>query len=151
MKLKVIIIGLMLAGLILVAGCTSKASNLPETKVTVFKSMQCGCCEMYVQYLEKQDFDLTINNLDNLDAIKDQNEIPKSMRSCHTAIIGDYFVEGHVPIEAIEKLLTEKPDIAGISLPGMESGTPGMPGAKQGSWVVYAINHDGTTSEFITV
>ena len=63
----------------------------------------------------------------------------------------DYFVEGHVPIEAIEKLMAEKPDIAGIALPGMPSGSPGMGGSRSGQFVIYAIGKDGTTTEFMRI
>ena len=70
------------------------------------------------------------------------------MEICHTTIIGDYFVEGHVPLEAVEKLLTEKPDIKGIAMPGMPSGSPGMPGAKKGDFVIYAVNRDGSYEEW---
>ena len=73
------------------------------------------------------------------------------MESCHTTVIGEYFVEGHVPVEAIEKLLAEKPDVAGIGMPGMPSGSPGMPGAKQGQFIIYSINKDGTINEFMRI
>ena len=71
------------------------------------------------------------------------------MQSCHTTTIGNYFVEGHIPIEAIEKLMTEKPNIKGIAMPGMPSGSPGMPGAKQGPFIIYAIGNDGSVGEFM--
>ena len=73
------------------------------------------------------------------------------MESCHTVVIGDYFIEGHIPLEAVEKLLVEKPDIKGIAMPGMPSGSPGMPGAKKGDFVIYAVNNDGTTEEFMRI
>ena len=67
------------------------------------------------------------------------------------AIYGNYFVEGHIPIEAIKKLLVEKPDIKGIAMPGMPSGSPGMPGAKDGQFIIYAVAKDGSTYEFMRV
>jgi len=72
-----------------------------------------------------------------------KKDVPLNLRTCHTTMVGDYFVEGHVPYEAIEKLLEEKPDIAGIALPGMPSGAPGMTGFKSGPFVIYSVNHDG--------
>jgi hypothetical protein len=72
------------------------------------------------------------------------------MDSCHTLIIEDYFVEGHIPIEAIEKLLAEQPDIDGITLPDMPSGSPGMPGVKKGDFVIYSVK-GGKTSEFMRI
>ncbi|MDR5694181.1 MAG: DUF411 domain-containing protein [Armatimonadota bacterium] len=75
--------------------------------------------------------------------IKDRWGIPQSMRSCHTLIMGNYFVEGHVPAAAITKLLQTKPKIKGIALPGMPPGSPGMDGARQGPLVIYAIGETG--------
>jgi len=72
------------------------------------------------------------------------------MQSCHTTEIGDYFVEGHVPIEAIDKLLAEKPDIDGITLPDMPAGSPGMPGVKREEFVIYSLK-DGESSEFMRI
>jgi len=81
--------------------------------------------------------------VENPERIKDQLGIPESMRSCHTVIIGSYFVEGHVPVAAIAKMLQAKPRIKGIALPGMPPGSPGMDGTKQGPLVVYAIDEKG--------
>jgi hypothetical protein len=83
-------------------------------------------------------------------SIKRKHQIPQNMESCHTAVIGDYFVEGHVPIEAIEKLLSEKPDIDGIALPGMPQGSLGMSGTKTAALKIYALS-GGTASEFMTI
>ncbi len=83
-------------------------------------------------------------------ALTKKYQIPRNMESCHTAVIEDYFVEGHMPVEAIIKLLEEKPDIDGISLPGMRSGSPGMPGQQAGAFKIYALS-DGTTSEFMVI
>ena len=77
-------------------------------------------------------------------------QIPRNMESCHTAVIEGYFVEGHVPVEVIIKLLEEKPDIDGISLPGMPPGSPGMPGQQTEAFKIYALS-DGTTSEFMII
>ena len=76
--------------------------------------------------------------------------ISTEMESCHTMVIDDYFVEGHMPFEAIEKLLSERPDIDGIALPDMPSGTPGMPGEKIEEWVIYSIK-DGQTFIFMRI
>ncbi len=89
--------------------------------------------------------------MDDLAPIKDKYNIPRQLQSCHTSIIGDYFVEGHVPVEAIARLIAEKPDIAGIALPGMPSGSPGMPGAKQGTWTIQAVGKDGAVTEFMKI
>jgi len=88
-----------------------------------------------------------ITYTEDMSSIKRKYQIPQNMEGCHTAVIGDYFVEGHVPIEAIEKLLEEKPDIDGIVLPGMPSGSLGMSGQKIEAFEIYALSN-GTASEF---
>ena len=101
--------------------------------------------------IKQKGFDVNmIANDQALQEIKNQNNIPYNMRSCHTSFIDGYFVEGHIPIEAINKLLTERPDIDGIALPNMPAGSPGMPGYKQGEWIIYSIK-DGQASEFMRV
>ncbi|MEK7073241.1 MAG: DUF411 domain-containing protein, partial [Patescibacteria group bacterium] len=82
--------------------------------------------------------------------IKEKYRIPEALWSCHTTVIGPYFVEGHVPIVAVRKLLEERPAIDGIALPGMPLGTPGMPGEKQEPWTITAVA-DGTESEFLVI
>ncbi len=85
---------------------------------------------------------------DSGDEVKDDYGIPEDMRSCHTSIMGDYYVEGHVPVEAIWKLLQEQPEIDGIALPGMPDGSPGMSGKKEQPFIIYSIA-DGEVEEFV--
>ncbi len=134
---------------------TQKSNNILKNgndKVIIFKSMQCGCCGVYAEYMKSKVGDrLTINQVEDVNAIKDKYSIPQNMRSCHTTVIDNYVIEGHVPVEAIDKLLTEKPDIKGIAMPGMPSGSLGMPGSKTGEFVIYALNKDGSSSEFMRI
>lgn len=122
-----------------------------EGNVEVHKSLSCGCCGVHSNYMKNKGLDFQIINMDSVSPIKNELNIPIQLRSCHTTILGDYFVEGHMPVEAIEKLITEKPDIAGIALPGMPSGSPGMPGSKTDTWIIYAVNHDGGSEEFMRI
>ncbi len=121
-------------------------------EVKFYKSITCGCCEVYSSYLSQKG-KLNVNNIEQEDisAIKEEYGIPSNLQSCHTYIIGGYFVEGHMPLEAVDKLLKEKPDIKGIALPGMPAGSPGMLGTKNAKWTVYSVNKDGTTGEFMTI
>ena len=154
-----LLLALFIAGLVAVAGCASQktdsASNDNEVSgkvtATIFKSSSCGCCSVYAQYMGKKGFDVKVVETEDSSPISDKYGIPSSMESCHTTVIGDYFVEGHVPVEAINKLLEEKPDIAGIAMPGMPSGSPGMPGAKKAAFIIYAVAKDGSTSEFMRI
>ncbi len=118
--------------------------------VEVFKTPSCGCCYGYVLFLEEEKFKVKQTDMRSLHTIKQKYNIPVEMQSCHTTIMGKYFIEGHVPFEAVEKLLKEQPDIDGIALPGMPIGTPGMPGDKDEPYVIYQLK-DGKSSIFMTI
>ncbi len=137
-----------------ITGGVVNIDNLNPTmnQAIVYKSQSCGCCSGYISELEKNGFNVEIEAVssDKLNSIKESHNIPKDMQSCHTVIIGNYFIEGHVPLEAVNKLLTEKPDVDGITLPGMDSGTPGMPGQKTGEWIIYSLK-DGKSTEFMRI
>lgn len=122
-----------LAGLALVAPMAQAA--MP---VTLYKSPSCGCCEAYVKYLKANGFDVEAINSDDMSRIKQEHRVGK-LNSCHTALIGGYVVEGHVPVTAIQKLLRDKPKLVGISVPGMPANSPGMGEMKPGTLTVYAI------------
>ena len=121
-----------------------------KLSVEVFKTPSCGCCYGYVLFLEKEKFNVKQTDMRSLHSIKQKYNIPLEMQSCHTTIIGKYFIEGHVPLEAVNKLLKEQPDIDGIALPGMPIGTPGMPGKKDEPFVIYQLI-DGKFSIFMTI
>lgn len=126
----------------------------PEMAIaaTIYKSPSCGCCGQYAAYLEKKGYGVDVEGVADMQSIKEQYDIPYELESCHTMEIGGYVVEGHIPEEAVQKLLTEKPDIKGIGMAGMPSGSPGMPGPKTSDFVIYEITHDGAKGEvFMTI
>ena len=125
-------------------------SILSGVEATIYKSPNCGCCVGYNAEMEKLGTKTEIVATEDMQEIKDRYDIPRNMESCHTTVIGDYFIEGHIPFEVVEKLLTEKPDIDGIALPNMPSGTPGMPGIKTGPYEIYQLK-DGIVSPYITI
>lgn len=126
--------------------------NAVNGDIEIHKSLTCGCCSTYASYVDgKVSPDVKAIDSKNPDEIKTKYGIPSELQSCHTTIIDGYFVEGHMPLEAVEKLLEERPNIKGIALPGMPSGSPGMPGPKSGDFVVYAVNNDGTYNEFMKI
>ncbi len=151
----IILIVILLAGIIIFA--LPKASsfeniNAIQGEINIYKSLTCGCCSTYVSYVDgKVSPKVNPIEVQDPDALKEKYGIPSELESCHTTVIGDYFIEGHMPLEAVEKLLKEKPDIKGIALPGMPSGSPGMPGSKSGDFIVYAVNNDGTYDEFMRI
>jgi hypothetical protein len=122
----------------------------PGTAITVYKSASCGCCAKWVDLLRANGFTPTVQDEENMDAIKDDMGVPKGVRSCHTALLGRYLVEGHVPAADLTRLLEEKPAVAGLAAPGMPSGSPGMatPGAKHEPFDVLAFTLDGKTTVY---
>ncbi len=150
---KIILVALI--GLtLLLAGCTSSQQGISEdgtaVKVTLYKSASCGCCTGHAAELRSNGFDVDVITTADMASIKKQYNIPSNMESCHTAVIGNYFIEGHMPIEAITKLLEEQPDLDGIALPNMPAGSPGMPGVKKEPFVIYGIKN-GEISEFTVI
>lgn len=130
-----IILGVVLVGAIYTAvkqPLTKRNPLFSEIQAVVYKTPTCGCCSEYINYLKANGFRVEVKSVsdEELEKLKREANIPQSLWSCHTVFLNNYFVEGHIPIEAISKLLTEKPDINGIALPGMPSGSPGMPGIK---------------------
>jgi hypothetical protein len=118
------------------------ARAAPPIQATLYKNPQCTCCEGYAQYLEKNGFQVEVKPTNDLAEISHNAGVPEALEGCHTMFVGGYVVDGHVPGEIIRKLLTEKPAIAGITLPGMPSGSPGMDGPKAGTWTIYAVTKD---------
>src|SRR5215472_5476840 len=114
--------------------------------VAVYKNPECGWCEGYVDYLRQHGFEVTSKPTNDLAEISRKAGVPADLQGCHTAFIGDYVVDGHVPVEAIEKLFAERPKIKGITLPGMPAGSPGMFGEKIGVFTIYAIGQNGKPS-----
>ncbi|MFQ6115416.1 MAG: DUF411 domain-containing protein [bacterium] len=152
MNYKNIIIGIaviavIIVGVVLIAkpnqGDDRHTESTDKKEIMVYHSPTCGCCHIYVSYLKREGYEVEVENMTDLSSIKEKYQIPNELGSCHTAVIEDYVVEGHVPAEAIEKLLAEKPDIGGIALPGMPGGSPGMGGIKRGPFSVHMIGHGG--------
>jgi hypothetical protein len=110
---------------------------------TLYKSPQCSCCEGYAAYLRRNGFAINVKPTNDLAEISRKAGIPVKLQGCHTMFIAGYVVEGHVPVMAIQKLLTEKPAIAGISLPGMPDGSPGMTGRKTAPFTIFAVEKNG--------
>lgn len=115
------------------------ASAGEPVKATVYKDPNCGCCHEYVGYLRQNGFEVEVVDTGDLMSIKQQAGVPAALEGCHSTLVGGYVVEGHVPANAVKRLLQEKPSIRGISLPGMPLGSPGMDGEKEGPFVVYEI------------
>lgn len=112
-------------------------------KAVLYKNPQCGCCEGYADYLRKNGFEVEVKPTNDLAEISRKAGVSEDFQGCHSTFVDGYVIDGHVPLKIVEKLLTELPDIAGISLPGMPMGSPGMVGEKTEPFTVYAITKDG--------
>jgi hypothetical protein len=122
----------------------------PATAITVYKSASCGCCAKWVDHLRESGFAPTVHDEENMDAVKDEMGVPKDVRSCHTALLDRYLVEGHVPAGDLRRLLAERPAVAGLAVPGMPSSTPGMavPSQPHEPYEVVSFARDGKTTTF---
>jgi hypothetical protein len=118
--------------------------------IAVYKSPTCGCCGNWVEHVKAAGFAVEVHDVDNLSDIKADAGVPATTRSCHTAIVGGYALEGHVPASTIQRLLREKPAIAGLAVPGMPVGSPGMevPGQPADKYDVVAFKADGATEVY---
>lgn len=137
--------------LVLVASLAMPFSAFAEgIDATLHKNPDCYCCELYGQYLEKNGFNVTVVAADNLATLKQHLGVPTELGACHTTVIGNYAIEGHVPVESINRLLEEQPDVSGIAVPGMPAGSPGMGGKKSGPMVVYSFADSGAAHVYET-
>jgi hypothetical protein len=134
----------LLALIVLVVALSSGPVNAEQLySATLYKNPQCGCCETYADYLRENGFEVTVEPTHDLPLMKRQYGVPGELEGCHTTLVDGYVVEGHVPVNTLLRMLAEKPDIKGISLPGMPAGSPGMFGEKAGPFTIYEIG-DGS-------
>jgi hypothetical protein len=114
-----------------------------EKDVTLYKNPQCGCCEGYAEYLRENGFTVISNPTHDLAEMSREAGIADEFQGCHLSFIDGYVVSGHVPVGTVEKLLTERPDINGVTLPGMPMGSPGMSGTKEAPFEMLEITRSG--------
>lgn len=117
--------------------------------VLVHKTASCGCCTLWVEHLQANGFEVDVRNATNLVPVKERVGLPSGLGSCHTAEVGGYFIEGHVPAGDVARLLAEKPEARGLAVPGMPLGSPGMEYQnKREPYDVLLVHADGTTTVF---
>ena len=118
--------------------------------ITVYKSPACGCCAKWVDHLRAAGFKVVVHDTDDLAAVKASVGVPTGLASCHTALVGGYLVEGHVPADLIRRLLRERPAAAGLAVPGMPGASPGMDVPRAGSYDVLVFDKQGKTRVYAT-
>ena len=118
--------------------------------LTVHKSPSCGCCVKWIEHMRHAGFQVEVNDTDHMLPIKERVGIPYGKGSCHTAEVGGYFIEGHVPAADVKRLLAEKPAARGLTVPGMPLGSPGMevPDGRVQQYTVELVEKDGSTRAF---
>jgi len=138
------------AVLLLSAASMGAAAQTPPapTPVAVYKSATCGCCAKWNDHMRTAGFTVNSTDLHDVAPVKDKHGVPANMRSCHTAVVGGYVIEGHVPADVIKKLLRERPDVVGIAVPGMPMGSPGMEGPRVDSYNVMSFDKSGATKVY---
>jgi hypothetical protein len=136
--------------LFLVAAATLVSQQQRRPTVEVYKTAACGCCSLWAEHLEANGFTVRTTNLEDLSDLKTKHKIPPRAQSCHTAVVNGYVVEGHVPAADVHRLLKERPPIAGLAVPGMPIGSPGMevPGRAAQPFDVLAFDKTGQTRVF---
>jgi hypothetical protein len=135
------------AGATLTAASSLLRALEAPVKMTVYKSASCGCCKDWVTYMQGQGFTAAVVDMDDLSQIKRSSGVPAKLESCHTALVGGYVIEGHVPADLVKRILAEKPKITGLAVPGMPVDAPGM-GAGKTPFDVIAWDKTGKTSVF---
>ncbi len=149
--------GLLLAATALTAACQVQSTDQPapvETELsrqvmTVYHDPTCGCCGLWVDHMRENGFVVDIVPTRDMNAVKLDLGVPRDLPSCHTAVVGDYVIEGHVPAEDVSRLLAEQPEAFGLAVPGMPLGSPGMESnGRRMPYDVILFGADGTRSEF---
>jgi hypothetical protein len=136
-----------LAAAFAVAATAPRAQQAPS--VMVYKTATCGCCSKWVDHMRAQGFQVKTEDVDNISRVKETHGVPSAIGSCHTSLVGGYVIEGHVPGDAVHRLLREKPKVTGIAVPGMPAGSPGMevPGRKD-AYNILTFDKSGQTAVF---
>ena len=117
----------------------SPAAAMTAAEVTIYKTPWCGCCHAWAEAVEKAGYQVSTVDLEDLSPVRKQAGVPADLEGCHIAAVAGYFLEGHVPLGAIGKLLSERPEIAGIAVPGMPQGSLGMGEDPSAAYDVYAV------------
>lgn len=137
-------------GLLSVGGLVAMQKTSTAGEVVVYKSPTCGCCKEWVKHLQENGYKVEVHEQYDVTPIKRDLGVPTHLRSCHTATVDGYVLEGHVPADLISRMQTEKPAIKGLAVPGMPMGSPGMEGPRKDPYDVIAFEEKGKTTVYAT-
>ena len=145
-KITAIVLTIFISSLISFAFLQKASADM---EMTVYKSPTCGCCGKWITHMEENGFKVKAVDVIEMNVVKQKYGIKRNLASCHTAIIDGYFIEGHVPASDVKRLLAEKIDSKGLTVPGMPVGSPGMEmGDRVDSYQVLSVKSDGSTEVF---
>lgn len=154
---RILAVGMLLATASLISACQAQSTN-DETEteasatvheMTVYHDPNCGCCGKWVEHMHANGFSVEKVSTTDMNSVKREFGVPRELPSCHTAVVGDYVIEGHVPAEDVLRLLSEQPDARGLSVPGMPLGSPGMEvDHRRMAYDVVLFKRDGETEVF---
>ena len=130
------------------ASLPAQSASASLVPIKVYKDPNCGCCKLWIDHLEQNGFKVEVMDLPDLSAVKTKHGVKQELQACHTGVVGNYTVEGHVPADLIHKMLKEKPSIAGLAVPGMPMGSPGMEGAIKEKYDVLTFDRAGRTTVY---
>ncbi|HSD54189.1 MAG TPA: DUF411 domain-containing protein [Burkholderiales bacterium] len=131
-----------------VAAVAGRAAAAAPLEMVVYKSPTCGCCTDWVKHMRAHGFEVKTVEVADLEPVRRRFGVPDRLAACHTAVVGGYVVEGHVPASAVRRLLAEKPHAVGLSVPGMPSGSPGMEGTRSETFSTLVFDERGTAKVF---
>jgi len=140
-------------GVAVVSSQAGKPAAAGKPTVAVFKSPTCGCCAKWSEHMTAAGYTIASRDMTDMNAVKDEHRVPSPLRSCHTALVGGYVIEGHVPADVIARLLAERPaGVVGLAVPGMPTGSPGMESADgfKTPYQVMAFTQDGQSRVYAT-
>jgi hypothetical protein len=140
----------MLLSLSMVAAASYRIRGQQRPHVDVYKDPTCGCCAIWVTHMKMRGFDTTVTDVRDIAAVKTKHNVPTALRSCHTALVGGYVIEGHVPASDVQRLLKQRPKVSGLAVPGMPTGSPGMEGENGRPYDVLTFDAAGKTTVFST-
>jgi hypothetical protein len=133
------------------AGAVLTGTPAMAAVLEVYKTPWCGCCTAWAEAFRAAGYDVQLTDMEDLTEVRESAGVAEELEGCHTAEIEGYFIEGHVPLEAVAKLLEERPAIRGLAVPGMPSGSLGMGDDPEATYDVIAVNADGPTSVYMSI
>ncbi len=149
---KLAAVGLMVAGALAVVSFRSMDADIgADPELHVYKTPTCGCCGKWVDHMKEAGFKVRVEDVDVEElwgGVKVRHGVPRELSTCHTTVVGDYVIEGHVPASVVKRFLEEAPEVKGISVPGMPMGSPGMEGPNPQPYVVIAFDGEGNRTVY---